>query len=53
MPTTAALREEAGFRVATAELTLVPLGLGDYLLELSVQHGGMADKVIAAFRVVP
>jgi VWFA-related protein len=53
VPPTAALREEAGVRVATAELTLLPLGPGDYLLELSVQHGQMADKVIAAFRVVP
>jgi len=53
VPPAAALREEAGFRVATAELTLVPLGPGDYLLELSMQHGGTPDKVIAAFRVVP
>jgi hypothetical protein len=53
VPPTAALREEAGFRVATAELTLVPLGPGDYLLELSVQHGGAVDKIVSAFRIVP
>ena len=53
VPPTASLREEAGFRVATAELTLVPLAPGDYLLELSVQHEGAVDKIVSAFRIVP
>ena len=53
LPVTAATREETYLRIASADLALAPLGLGDYLLELTVQRGSRRDTVLAAFRIVP
>jgi hypothetical protein len=53
LPVTAAQREEAGQRFATAELTLAPLAPGDYLIEVAVRRGDRTEKVLTAFRIVP
>jgi hypothetical protein len=53
LPVTAAQREEAGQRFATAELTLAPLAPGDYLIEVAVRRGDRTEKVLVAFRIVP
>ena len=53
VPVTAAQREEAGQRSATAELTLAPLGPGDYLIEMAVRRGDKTEKVLTAIRIVP
>ena len=50
---TTSVREETYLRIVSAELALAPLGLGDYLVELTVQRGSRSDKVIVALRIVP
>jgi VWFA-related protein len=42
-----------GQRWLTADLTLAPLGAGDYAIELTVQRGGAPVKVLKAIRVTP
>lgn len=50
IPVAAAIRDDAdGSRWRTAQLALAPLGLGDYVMELSAG----AEKTLTAFRVVP
>jgi hypothetical protein len=53
VPVAAAVREETYLRIASAELALAPLALGDYLVELSLQRGSRRDKVVVAVRIVP
>ena len=53
LPVTTSVREETYLRIVSAELALAPLGLGDYLVELTVQRGSRSDTVLAAFRIVP
>ena len=53
LPVAAAVREETSLRIASAQLALAPLALGDYLVELSLQRGSRSDKVVVAFRIVP
>lgn len=50
LPVTAAIREDAdGSRWRTAQLALAPLGVGDYVIELSAG----TEKTLTAFRVMP
>jgi hypothetical protein len=50
IPVTAAIREDAdGSRWRTAQLVLAPLGVGDYVIELSAG----TEKTLTAFRVMP
>jgi len=53
VPVVAAVREETYLRIASAELALAPLALGDYLVELSLRRGSRSDKVVVAVRIVP
>jgi hypothetical protein len=53
LPVATAVREETHLRIASAELALAPLALGDYLVELSLQRGSRRDKVVVAVRIVP
>jgi hypothetical protein len=53
VPVTAATREDPdGSRWATAELSLVPLASGDYVMEL-VKGTEASDRTLVAFRLVP
>ncbi len=52
IPVTAVERDENGARVVSGELTLAPLGNGDYALEVSVTSGETTQKVVAAFRII-
>ena len=58
LPVAVSERTEAGQRWISAELTLAPLGAGDYTIEVSLQVPGEAGgtgsghKVISAIRVV-
>ncbi|MBI1875251.1 MAG: hypothetical protein HYS05_15375, partial [Acidobacteria bacterium] len=38
---------------ATGELTLAPLAMGDYLIEMSYDVAGTTERVLTAIRVVP
>src|SRR5687767_3570037 len=50
IPVTATIREDAdGSRWRTAQLVLAPLGVGDYVIELSAG----SEKTLTAFRVMP
>jgi VWFA-related protein len=50
IPVTAAIREDAdGSRWRTAQLVLAPLGVGDYVIELSAGP----EKTLTAFRILP
>jgi hypothetical protein len=53
VPVAAAVRDEAYRRLASAELAVAPLALGDYLVELTLQRGPRSDKVVVAVRIVP
>ncbi len=53
VPVATAIRDEAYRRIASAELAVAPLALGDYLVELSLQRGSRSDKVVVAVRIVP
>jgi VWFA-related protein len=53
LPVATAVRGETYLRIASAELALAPLALGDYLVELSLQRGSRRDKVVVAVRIVP
>jgi hypothetical protein len=64
IPVTAATRVDAdGSRWQTAQLSLVPLGTGDYLIEMTTapdngpgrpgQAGTEQRRALVAFRVVP
>jgi hypothetical protein len=41
----------SGQKWLTADLILAPLGAGDYAIELTVQRGGEAVKILKAIRV--
>ncbi|HET9268822.1 MAG TPA: VWA domain-containing protein, partial [Vicinamibacterales bacterium] len=43
--------ERAGQRVLAADLTLSPLGTGDYFLEVTVAAGGRSGRSLSAFRI--
>ena len=54
VPVAAGERTDAGDgrqRWLTADLTLAPLGAGDYVVELTIGQSGGEQKVLAAFRV--
>jgi hypothetical protein len=53
VPVATAVRDETYLRLASAELAVAPLALGDYLVELSLQRGSRSDKVVVAVRIVP
>ncbi len=56
IPVAAATRVDAdGFRWETAQLSLVPLGIGDYVIEIRAGEAGAAGetRTLAAFRMVP
>jgi VWFA-related protein len=53
IPVATSQRDEGGVRLATAEVALAPLALGDYLIEVSARRGERQDKVLAAVRIVP
>ena len=53
VPVTSAVREQDGFRFASAEVALAPLAPADYLVELSLRRGQRTDTVLAPFRIVP
>ena len=66
IPVAAALRDDAdGSRWQTAQLSLVPLGVGDYIIELSTEAGAAGQaggaggaeraqrRTLVAFRIVP
>jgi hypothetical protein len=53
VPVATTVRDETYLRIASAELALAPLALGDYLVELSLQRGSRRDKVVVAVRIVP
>lgn len=53
IPVTAEQRDAGGSRVASAELSLAPLALADYVIELSVSRGGKTERSLTAFRLVP
>jgi VWFA-related protein len=55
VPVTAGERTDAatGQRWLTADLTLAPLGPGDYVAELTTQKGTTQHKTLVAFRVTP
>jgi len=43
----------SGQRWLTADVTLAPLGPGDYVVELSTTKGSTTHKTLVAFRVTP
>ena len=54
IPVTAAVRDDAdGSRWETAQLSLAPLGAGDYVIEVTEGAGGETSRTLLAFRVVP
>ncbi len=53
LPVTVGQREDGGQRFVTAEITLAPLAVGDYLVEVSARRGEKTDTILAAFRIVP
>jgi VWFA-related protein len=57
VPVAAALRDDPdGSRWQTAQLSLTPLGVGDYIIEVTTgagQAGGAQKRTLIAFRVVP
>ncbi len=58
IPVAASTRVDAdGSRWIAAQLSLVPLGVGDYVIELTATAGGAGNpgemRTLAAFRVVP
>jgi hypothetical protein len=53
VPVATAVRDEKYLRIASAELAVAPLALGDYLVELSLRRGSRSDNVVVAIRIVP
>ena len=55
IPVTTGERTDAatGQRWLVADLTLAPLGAGDYAIELTVQRAGEPTKILKAIRVTP
>jgi hypothetical protein len=43
--------DAAGRRWIVADITLAPLGAGDYVVELSFMAGGSENKTVTAIRV--
>ena len=55
MPVATGERTDAatGQKWLTADLTLAPLGAGDYAIELTLQKGAEPAKILKAIRVTP
>jgi len=53
IPVTVVERETEGRRVLAVDLRLTPLAAGDYVLEVSAESGGAAERRLFAFRVTP
>jgi len=53
VPVTTGERTDAatGQRWLTADITLAPLGAGDYVIELSTAAGSQQNKMLVAIRV--
>ncbi len=45
--------DDAGVGWATADVALVPLGAGDYIVRVDVAHPDGNQRTLTAFRVVP
>ena len=45
--------DDAGIGWATADLSLVPLGAGDYVVRVEVVHPDGTVRTLTGFRVVP
>ena len=53
IPVTVVERETDGRRVIAVDLRLTPLAPGDYVLEVTAESGGAAERRLFAFRVTP
>jgi VWFA-related protein len=53
VPVVATQRDENGGKVVDGDVSLAPLSVGDYVLEITVSQGTTTQKVLAAFRIVP
>ena len=53
LPVAASLRVEGGVTVVVGEVTLAPLGVGDYILETRVTRGEATHTRLVAIRIVP
>ncbi len=53
VPVASASRDENGAKVVSGEVVLAPLGVGDYVLEMTIVQGTTTQKVLAAFKIVP
>jgi VWFA-related protein len=53
LPVTTAERDENGAKIVSGEVVLAPLGVGDYVLEMTIAQGTTTQKVLTAFKIVP
>jgi len=53
IPVNTLQRDDAGVCFVTGEVSLAPLALGDYLIEVSARRGTLQEKSVTAFRIVP
>jgi VWFA-related protein len=53
LPVTVGSRDEGGATFVTAELTLAPLAVADYVIEITLTIGGREHTILTAFRIVP
>jgi hypothetical protein len=51
VPMTVVAREAGGATSLTTDLSLAPLGAGDYLIEIAVKAGDTTEQQLVAFRV--
>jgi VWFA-related protein len=53
LPVLPGLEVQGGVTTVSGEVTLAPLGPGDYLIEASITRGGRTDTRLVAFRIIP
>ena len=53
VPVASSERQDGGVRIVSGEVTLAPLGVGDYLVETSATRNGTTRTALTAFRIVP
>jgi VWFA-related protein len=51
IPMTVAAKEAGGATLLTTDLSLAPLGAGDYIIEIAVKAGDTTEQQLVAFRV--
>jgi VWFA-related protein len=51
VPVTTAIRDGSGSTLLTADLSLAPLGIGEYLIEITATAGDKAEQQMVAVRV--